>query len=267
MPRLSAVLITLDEELDIGRALDALAFADEVMVVDSGSTDRTVQICQARGARVVARPFDGFGPQKRFAVSQAANDWVLCIDADEVVTPDLAVSIQSLLEAGEPPLPAYEFRFITHFMGRPLSHGAIARKAHVRLFDRRRARWTDARIHESVEVDGPVGRLSGDVHHHTVRNLGEAIRKLDAYSTEAGRALHARGRSRSALATALTGAAHFLRHWLLRGNFLNGTPGLAFSLMLAAGSMLKYLKADELRAMERARPRHALRPRAQSAAP
>ncbi|HET9551483.1 MAG TPA: glycosyltransferase family 2 protein [Anaeromyxobacteraceae bacterium] len=267
MPRLSAVLITLDEEQDIGRALDAVAFADEIVVVDSGSTDRTVQICQARGARVLSRPFDGFGPQKRYAVAQASNDWVLCVDADEVVTPELAAAIRALLGAGEPPLAAYEFSFLTYLMGSPLAHGATARKAHVRLFDRRRARWTDARVHESVEADGPVGRLRGQVHHHTARDLSDFIRKLDAYTTEAAQAIHARGERRSPLATALTGAFHFLRLWILRGNFLNGAPGLAFSMLAAWASMVKYLKVDELRAMEPTAPRPALRARPQGVTP
>ncbi len=248
MPRLSAVLITLDEEQNVGRALDAVRFADEIVVVDSGSSDRTVELCRARGARVLTRRFDGYGPQKRFAVSQASNDWVLCLDADEVVTPELAAAIRALLASGEPPHPAYAFRFVTHLMGAPLRHGWGTRKAHVRLFDRRRARWTDARIHETVEADGPAGRLDGEVLHDAERDLAESLRKLDSYSTEAARVLHARGRRRSPLATAFTGAFHFLNHWIIRGNFLDGAPGLAFSFLHAAGAMAKYLKADELRA-------------------
>src|SRR5512142_1819524 len=170
MPRLSAVVIAWNEEADIGRTLDAVRFADEVLVVDSGSTDRTVEICRSRGARVLEHAFEGYGPQKRWAVEQAQHDWVLCLDADEVPTPGLVAAVRGLL-AGEPPFPAYRLTFHTVFMGRPLRRGAIGRRGHVRLFDRRRARWTDARVHEAVQVDGPVGSLAGVVHHHNVRDL------------------------------------------------------------------------------------------------
>src|SRR5512144_555758 len=116
MPRLSAVLIARNEEADIGRTLDAVRFADEILVVDSGSTDATVEVCRSRGARVVEHRFEGYGLQKRWAVEQASNDWVLCLDADEVPDATLVAGIRELM-AGEPPLPAYRLTFHTVFMG------------------------------------------------------------------------------------------------------------------------------------------------------
>ena len=246
MATLSAVVITLDEEADIGRTLEAVRFADEILVVDSGSRDRTVEICRSRGARVLMRPFDGYGPQKRFAVEQAQNDWVLCVDADEVLTPELASAIQALLAQG-PPLPAYRLTFHTVFMGQALSRGAIGHRGHVRLFDRRRARWTTARVHEAVEVDGPVGSLPGVVHHYNVRDLSEAIAKLDLYSRMGAEELLRRGRrARSVAALLALTPYHFLRYWLLNGNLLNGTPGFGWALLLTATSVLKHLKLSEL---------------------
>jgi glycosyltransferase involved in cell wall biosynthesis len=242
--RLSAVVITHNEERDVGRTLDALAFADEIVVVDSHSTDRTVEVCTARGARVVSHPFRGFGPQKRFAVGLAAHDWVLCVDADEVVTPELAQAIRALLAGeAEPACGAYRVAFRSVFMGRPMVHGA--RETHVRLFDRRRAGWDDAPVHESVVVQGEVGTLPGLVLHETARDVSEAIHKLDHYTTRA--ADERRGRpTRGAAALLFSGAYHFFRHYVLRRQFLNGVPGFTWSMLIAVGSVVKHVKAQEL---------------------
>jgi glycosyltransferase involved in cell wall biosynthesis len=248
--RLSAVVITHNEERDVGRTLDALPFADEVLVVDSLSTDRTVEVCAARGARVVSHPFRGYGTQKRFAVGLAAHDWVLCVDADEVVTPELARAIRELLSGdAPPPHPAYRLVFRTVFMGRPLLHGA--RETHVRLFDRRRAGWDDAPVHETVRVNGEIGILPGHVLHESARDVSEAIAKLNAYTTRA--ALERRGRpGRGVASLILSGAYHFFRHFVLRRQFLNGVPGLAWSMLFAVGSVVKHVKTHELAASPRA---------------
>jgi glycosyltransferase involved in cell wall biosynthesis len=240
----SAVIITHDEERDIARTLDALAFADEIVVVDSHSTDRTVEICRARGARVISEPFRGYGPQKRFAVAQATHDWVLCIDADEVVDPDLARAIQGLLAAETSPrFAAYALSFRTVFMGTPLRHGA--RESHVRLFDRRRAAWSDAHVHERVLTDGPVGALPGFVLHESTRDVAETLEKLNRYTSSG--ALELRQRSpRGPGALLVAGAWHFFRHYVLKRQFLNGVPGLGWALLFAVGSTVKHLKAYEL---------------------
>ncbi len=246
MPKLSAVLITYNEEGRIGRTLEALAFADEIVVVDSASTDRTVEICRARGARVLTHAFEGFGPQKRFATAQASHDWVLNLDADEVVAPELGGAIRALLDAGEPPCAGYRLSFQLVFMGRPFRHGALAHRRVLRLFDRRRASWTDAAVHERLVVDGAVGDLPGTVLHFTTRNLEDSVAKLNAYSTFGALELRQRGKRCSAAHVLLLGPFHFIRHWVFLGNFMNGVPGLAWSILNATGSVMKRLKLHEL---------------------
>ncbi len=242
MQPLSVVLITLNEEHQIARTLAALGFADEIVVVDSLSSDRTVEICRAHGARVISAPFRGYGAQKRLAVSKATHDWVLCLDADELVDDALGAAIRALLAGGAPPCAAYALRFRNVFMGRVLRHGAPER--HVRLFDRRRAAWTDARIHERVEADGPVGVLPGHVLHESVRDLSEAIDKLNAYTSSASLDLHGRP-ARGHASLVFSTAWHFFRHYVLWGLFLDGLPGLSRAMLFAVGSMTKHLKAAE----------------------
>lgn len=246
MPALSAVIITLNEELDIGRTVRALSFADEVLVVDSGSTDRTVEIARSLGARVLHHAFEGYGAQKRWSVEQAAHDWVLHLDGDEVVSPELGRNIRALLDAGEPPCAAYRICFPTVFLGRVMRHGPLAAKWKVRFFDRRRAAWTGSRVHELVQPDGPLGDLDGTALHYTTRDLSDCLQKLDAYSSLAAAELVRRGKRRGTLALVFTMPVQFFRHYLLDRNFLNGIPGLAWSLLDSLGSVMKYLKAREL---------------------
>jgi glycosyltransferase involved in cell wall biosynthesis len=248
MPALSAVIVTLNEERDIARTLAALSFADDVLVVDSGSTDRTVEISRAHGARVLHHDFQGYGAQKRWSVEQAAHDWVLALDADEVVSPELGRAIRALLDAGEPPCAAYRICFPTVFMGSPLRHGPMSHKWKIRLFDRRRAAWTEANVHELVHAGGPVGEVEGAALHYTTRDLSDGLQKLDAYTTLAAAELFRRGKRRNLLTILGTFPAQFFRHWVLQQNFRNGIPGLAWSILSAMGSVMKYLKARELEA-------------------
>jgi len=256
--RLSAVVVTRDEEREVGRTIGALSFADEVLVVDAGSTDGTVGICRSLGAHVLQHAFEGFGPQKRWAVSQAAHDWVLCVNAGEVVTAELAAAIRQVLAAGEPPCAAYRFRFLTVFMGRPMSHGSMSRHLQVRLFDRRRAGFTDALVHEQVVADGPVGELSGTVLHYPVRDLSDRVAKMDADSTLGAVDLVRRGERLGGLALVFTPAVEFLRHYLVHQNFRNGIAGLAWSFLSAVGVAMKHLKARELEAAGDTRSRQVL---------
>jgi glycosyltransferase involved in cell wall biosynthesis len=244
---LSLVVITRDAADDIDACLRSAAFAAEAVVVDSGSRDDTVERACACGARVVAHPFEGFGAQKRFAVGEAAHDWVLCLDADERVSPELAASIAALFRDGAPGAAAYAMARRNRFLGRWLAHGEGYPDWNVRLFDRRRARWTDDPVHEHVVADGPVGRVAGDLMHASAESIDGYVAKQNRYTTLQAEAMHARGERSSFARLALSPLARFLRFYVLRGGFLDGAAGFAH---VAIGAFASFLKHAKLRALD-----------------
>ncbi|HDH96448.1 MAG TPA: glycosyltransferase family 2 protein, partial [Proteobacteria bacterium] len=164
---LSVVIIAYNEEANIERALASVAWADEIVVVDSGSTDRTVEICRRHGARVIERPWEGFIAQKNFALAQAENEWVLSIDADEEVSPRLAESIKSVL-AGDGRFDGYMVKRRVFYLGRWINHCGWYPDWRVRLVRKSKARWVGDQVHETLEVDGAVGRIAdGDLNHYS----------------------------------------------------------------------------------------------------
>ena len=193
---LSLIVITRDAAHELAACLASAPFAAEVLVVDSGSSDDTVALARRCGARVVLHAWEGYGPQKNFAVGQARHDWVLCIDADERVSPELAAAVAALLGAGTPPAAAYAVARRNRFLGRWLAHGEGYPDWNVRLFDRRHARWSDDPVHEHVVADGPVARLTGDLLHASAESIDAYIAKQNRYTSLQAEAMHARGRAR-----------------------------------------------------------------------
>jgi glycosyltransferase involved in cell wall biosynthesis len=249
----SLVVITRDAADDIAACLASAAFAAEAIVVDSGSRDDTVERARASGARVFEHAWTGFGPQKRFAVAQATHDWVLCLDADERVSPELAASIASLFGDRTPAAPAYAMARRNRFLGRWLAHGEGYPDWNVRLFDRRRARWTDDPVHEHVVADGAVGRVSGDLMHASAESIDAYVAKQNRYTTLQAEAMHARGERSGFAKLALSPLARFLRFYVLRAGFLDGAAGFAH---VSIGAFASFLKHAKLRAM-REPPRDA----------
>lgn len=245
---LSMIVITRDAEDDIAECLASAAFAAESLVVDSGSADHTVDVARSRGARVLHHDWAGFGPQKQFAVEVASFDWVLCLDADERVSPALARSIGALFARGEPEHAAYEVTRRNRFLGRWLEHGEGYPDRIVRLFDRRRARWSSDEVHEHVAVSGAPGRLEGDLLHASAESIARYIEKQNRYTTLQAELLHARGVRSPAAVMLLSPLARFLRYYVLRLGFLDGTAGYAHAAIGAFASFLKHVK---LRALER----------------
>lgn len=236
----SGVVITRNEEARIETCLKAIAWCDEIIVVDSGSSDGTVNKALALGARVVQREWQGFGPQKRFAVSQAANEWVLCIDADEIVSPQLRAAIEA--ELGEPRFRAYEFARCNRFMGLYLRHGEGYPDWVLRLFDRRHAQWSDDAVHEHVTTAEPVGRLRGDLLHDSAQSLHAYLEKQNAYTTLQAQTLFERGVRPSILKLLLSPLVRFFKFYALRLGFLDGVPGLVHILIGCFNSFAKQAK-------------------------
>lgn len=249
---LSLCVITRDAGGQLADCLASVPFAGEIVVVDSGSRDDTVEIARRCGARVIAQAWPGYGAQKNFAVAEAVNDWVLCLDADERVTPALATAIGAAL-AGRPEAAAFTMARRNRFLGRWLTHGEGYPDWNVRLFDRRRARWSDDPVHEHVVVDGPITRLHGDLLHASAESIDAYVAKQNRYTTLQAEAMHARGERASALKLVASPLVRFIRFYVLRLGFLDGVAGFVHIAIGCFASFVKYAKLRALASGE-ARP-------------
>ena len=241
-PSISACVITLNEADRIEDCLDSLAFCDEIVVVDSDSTDATRELAAARGARVLLRTFDGYRTQKDHAVRNARHDWILFLDADERVTPALRASIEAARDAGFA-AAGYRCARATEYFGAFLRHGNAYPDRVLRLFDRRRGGFRgDREIHEHVEVDGAVATLAGDIEHHAYRSLDDQLQRLDRYARMMAAHMHAAGRRAHIANILLNPAWRFLRGYLLRGGFRDGWRGLVYASVEANYVRQKFIR-------------------------
>lgn len=241
---LSVVLIAQDAAVQLPECLASVAFADEIVVVGTSEDAATAEQAERLGARVVPQEWLGFGRQKQFAVEQAKYDWVLCLDADERVSPELARSIQRVLEA--PAAPVYRMARRNRFLGRWLRHGEGYPDWSPRLFDRRAARWSDDTVHEKVLYAVTPATLEGDLLHDSAENLERYIEKQNRYTALAARQLFERGRRAGALELVIAPVVRFLKFYLVRLGFLDGVPGLVHVSIGCMNSFLKYAKLIEL---------------------
>ncbi len=241
MPQLSAIVITRNEAANIGGCLDSLAFCDERIVVDCGSTDDTVGIARQKGARVEYHEWQGFGPQKNYALSLASRTWVLSLDADEQVTPELAAAIKSAIDADD--ADAFEFPRLSSFCGRQIRHSGWYPDYVLRLFRRGKGRFDDVTVHERVICEGVVRRLGPPLIHHPVVNLEDALDRLDRYSTAKAEIIVASGRRVSFFSGIGHGLVSFLRAYVWRAGFLDGAEGFLLAVFTAETSYYPYMKA------------------------
>jgi len=248
MQKLSLVLITHNAGGQLTACLEsARGVVDDIVVVDSGSDDDTLAVAVHFGARTIRQTFLGFGAQKRLAVSQARYDWVLCLDADERLTPELSAAIRAELAA--PAFAAYRVARRNQFLGRYLRHGEGYPDFNIRLFDRRLANWTEDRVHEhviSAAGAGPVGTLSGDLLHDSAESLSIYLAKQNRYTDIQADALFRQGRSASPWQLVTSPLVRFLRFYIVRKGFLDGAAGFAH---IAIGSFFAFVKYAKL--MER----------------
>ncbi|HZP47995.1 MAG TPA: glycosyltransferase family 2 protein [Vicinamibacterales bacterium] len=241
MPKLSVTVITRNEAADIDAALASVRFADEIVLVDAMSTDDTVAIARQHTDRIVVREWPGYIDQKNYAASLARHDWILSLDADERVTPELAAEIQRLL-AGDPRDAAYRIPRVTFHLGRWIRSTDWYPDFQTRLYDRRRARWTGAYVHEAVTVDGSIGRLAGELQHYAYRDIADHLETIDRYTTLAARQMDEAGRRSGWLEMVGHPPLAFLRNYVLRGGFRDGSAGLIVSVMNSYYVFLKFAK-------------------------
>ena len=245
MPPVSVTIITLNEADHISAAIDSAAWADEVIVVDCGSTDGTVDIARAKGVRVEHRDWSGWIDQKNFAATLASHDWIFSLDADERITPALAQEVRAQL-ATEPAHRGYRVPRVTFHLGRWVRTTDFYPDFQTRLYDRRAARWRGKYVHESVGVDGPVGRLRHELQHYSYRDLRDHLDRINAYTTMAARQMHESGRRASIVDLVVHPPAAFLRNYVLRRGFLDGGVGLTLSAVNAYSVFLKFAKLWEM---------------------
>ena len=252
MPRVTVTIITLNEADHIAAAIESASFADEILVVDSGSGDATVEIARAKGARVITRQWTGYVDQKNYATDQATSDWIFSLDADERIPPALATEIQTVL-ATDPPFHGYRVPRVAFHLGRWIRTTDFYPDYQTRLYDRRFGRWRGRYVHESVTVDGPCGQLKNDLQHYSFRDLRDQIQRVNHYSTLSARQMYEAGRRTGPLELLVHPPAAFVRNYVLRRGFLDGTAGLTISLINAWSVGLKFMKLWELQRHPQAR--------------
>jgi glycosyltransferase involved in cell wall biosynthesis len=242
----SAVVIAQNQEGKLPGALESVGFCDEIVVVDSGSSDRTRELAEQAGARVIVNaPWPGFVVQRNFAVDAARHDWILALDADERVTPALRAEIEACRAAGFGQA-AYRIPRVAFYMGRWIRGTDWYPDPQVRLFDRRRARWQGRLVHESVKVNGPVGRLRSDMEHFPYADVSAHLRKIDSYTTLWAQQARDEGRHAGLLGMTLAPAWAFVRNYFLKGGLLLGSAGLAVSTLNSYYTFVKLAKLAEL---------------------
>lgn len=240
--QISATIIALNEERNIARAIESLRCCDEILVVDSGSTDRTCQIAQQHGARVIEAHWLGYAAQKNYAAGLARHDWILSIDADEALSEGLEAEIWRLKKS-TPAADAYEFARLAQYLGRWILHSGWYPDRKVRLYRRDKAQWEGEFVHESVRVSGSVGRLEGNLLHFTCESLTEHVKTMNGYTTLAAQEIAARRIRVSWWRLLLDPPATFFRTYILKRGFQDGLEGFIIAYMAATYTFLKYAKA------------------------
>jgi len=245
VPKLSVTVITKNEAADIGAALASVSWADEIVVVDSHSTDDTVAIARQYTPRVVVRDWNGYIDQKNHAASLASHDWILSLDADERVTAELARDVQARM-AGTPQEAAFRIPRVTWHLGRWVRTTDWYPDYQLRLYDRRAAEWTGRYVHEAVTVRGAVGQLRGELQHYAYRDISDHLETIDRYTTLAARQMHEAGRRAGVMQVVGHPPLAFLRNYLARGGIRDGLPGFIISALNSYYVFLKFAKLWEI---------------------
>jgi glycosyltransferase involved in cell wall biosynthesis len=239
-PKISVIVITRDESHTIESCLESVRWADEIVVLDSGSRDNTVELCRRFTDRVFETDWPGYGPQKNRATERATGEWLLSIDADERVTPALADEIRSVLS--ETRANGFLIPFHSSYLGKLMNHGDWHGEHHLRLFRRSAGRFSEDAVHEQLLVDGPVEKLVNHVEHHSFEDVEEVLEKVNRYSTVSARLKLSQGESSSLIKAVSHSVWAFCRGYLLKGGFLDGREGFLLAFSNAEGCFYRYVK-------------------------
>lgn len=252
--KISAVIITFNEEKNIADAINSVAWADEILVVDSESDDQTREISESLGAKVLVQKWQGFSKQKQFAVDNAAHDWIFSLDADERVSDELKIEILQLKTIPENELAdGYKIPRLSFYMNRPIRHCGWYPDWQLRFFNRRQGKWKDVLIHESVQMqeNAKVGKLKGDILHYSVENVSQHHKMIGTrYAPLAARQMFEHGKQTSLLKIYTTGLTAFLQTYILKGGFLDGLAGFTISRFAAHHAFLKHLLLWEMQSFK-----------------
>jgi len=242
----SAVIITFNEEINIARTLKSLDFCDEIIIVDSGSTDTTLELCKRFNCKILFRTFDSFGPQKRFAVEQAKNDWVLSLDADEVVSQELRNEIIAIFSGNEPDVQGFVLRRTLVFLNHTFRFSSQYKQLYFRLFNRHYGTFiTKNPPHEGVEIKGTTRTLHNHVLHYSYKSLSDYLTKFNRYTTTAGNYLYQKGKIKLHLEIALRFPSTFIKIYIINLGFLDGYAGFVWALLSSVYPVMKHAKARE----------------------
>ena len=244
--KISVFIITFNEENIIGKCLEKLHFADEIIVIDSGSTDKTIGICQSFQAKVIINKFENFGVQKQFALNQTKNNWVLSLDADEILSDKLIFELQKFDSNFE----GYNIPRTHVFLNKIFKYGSENKKPILRFFNKNHGYFLQNKIHEKIIVNGNIGNFKNEMLHYTVFDIGKAFQKNVSYSILGGHFLFENNKKTSIFKTILKIPYEFLRVYFLQLNFMNGYQGFIWSINCSIGSFLKYAKLYELQNQE-----------------
>jgi glycosyltransferase involved in cell wall biosynthesis len=250
MPPVSVVLITYNEEGKVRAALESARWADEIVVVDSYSTDRTTDICREFTDRVYIEKWRGFSGQKSYAVGLAKNDWVFVLDADERITDSLAAEVRDVMKNG-PGKDGYRCARRNHFMGREIKYGGWYPDYSVRLFDRRKGAFKARSVHEAVEVKGEVGCLNNPMLHYTYDGVSDYLKRMDRYSALAADEMNKEGRRAGALDLTIRPVMTFIKMFIIKQGIRDGFYGLVLAMLYSFYTFSKYAKLWELDARHR----------------
>ncbi|MCK4359884.1 MAG: glycosyltransferase family 2 protein [Candidatus Cloacimonetes bacterium] len=242
--KLSVTVITKNEEKNIKRCLDSVSWADEIVVVDSGSTDKTLEICKKYNCKIIETDWLGFGKIKKFAVDSASYDWIFSIDADEEVTPELEKEIKRLLSKDNPK-NGYKIKRISFYLKKWIRYSGWNRDYPLRLFNRKAGNFNENLVHESVRIRGEIGKIDKILKHYTYPNLTSYILKMEHYANLGAEEAVKKGKKSSVFNAIFHGLAKFLKMYFVDRGFLDGRVGLALSINSAFSVYLKYLKIWE----------------------